>query len=164
LFGFGAHLDPRIAVLRAVTELNQFLVFHADESAGNRSGRDCDGDRDSEVRHWLETATLANQPYLAPDPQAAPRLASDYPRLWSDDLRDDVLFCQALIERLGMELFVLDQTRPDIGLPVVKVIVPGLRHFWARFAPGRLYRIPVQLGWLPRPLAEDELNPIPMFL
>ena len=29
LFGFGAHLDPRIAVLRAVTELNQFLDFFA---------------------------------------------------------------------------------------------------------------------------------------
>jgi len=44
------------------------------------------------------------------------------------------------------------------------VIVPGLRHFWARFAPGRLYDVPVQLGWLPQPLAEEELNPIPMFL
>jgi len=164
VFGFGAHLDPRIAVLRAVTELNQFLAFLLYERAGNRSRPDADGDGDAEVRHWHETATLANQPYLAPDPDAAPRLASDYPRLWSDDLKDDVLFCQALIERLGMELLVLDQTRPDIGLPVVKVIVPGLRHFWARFAPGRLYDIPVQLGWLPRPLAEDELNPIPMFI
>ena len=100
--------------------------------------------------------------YGAPG-RTAPRLASDYPRLLSDDLRDDVLFCQALVERLGMELLVLDQTRPDIGFPVVKVIVPGLRHFWARFAPGRLYEIPVELGWLPRSLAEHELNPIPMF-
>src|SRR5690606_30411941 len=30
-----------------------------------------------------------------------------------------------------------------IGMPAVKVIVPGLRHFWARFAPGRLYDVPV---------------------
>ena len=35
-----------------------------------------------------------------------------------------------------MEMLVLDQTRPEIGLPVAKVIVPGMRHFWARFAPG----------------------------
>jgi ribosomal protein S12 methylthiotransferase accessory factor len=160
LFGFGAHLDARIAVLRAVTELNQFLVFFGDESDRNRSGRD----GDSEVRHWLETATLANQPYLVPDRRTAPRLASDYPRTWSDDLRDDVLACQALIERHGMEMLVLDQTRADIGLPVVKVIVPGLRHFWARHAPGRLYDVPVRLGWLPRSLAEDELNPVAMFL
>jgi ribosomal protein S12 methylthiotransferase accessory factor len=61
-------------------------------------------------------------------------------------------------------MLVLDQTRADIGLPVVKVIVPGLRHFWARYAPGRLYDVPVRLGWLDRPLREDELNPIAMFL
>jgi ribosomal protein S12 methylthiotransferase accessory factor len=32
------------------------------------------------------------------------------------------------------------------------------------FAPGRLYEVPVHLGWLPRPVAEEQLNPIPMFL
>lgn len=108
--------------------------------------------------------TLANQPYLAPDPAAPARKASDFAKWATDDLRDDVLACQALVERLGLEMLVLDQTRPDIGLPVVKVLVPGLRHFWPRFAPGRLYDVPVQLGWLPRPLPEEELNPIAMFL
>ena len=92
------------------------------------------------------------------------RVRADFPNIATDDLCDDVLACQALVERQGLEMLVLDQTRPDIGLPVVKVIVPGLRHFWARLAPGRLYDVPVQLGWLPRPLAEHELNPIPMFL
>jgi ribosomal protein S12 methylthiotransferase accessory factor len=61
-------------------------------------------------------------------------------------------------------MLVLDQTRPEIGLPVVKVIVPGLRHFWRRLGPGRLYDVPVKLGWLPAPLSEEQLNPIPMFL
>jgi ribosomal protein S12 methylthiotransferase accessory factor len=42
--------------------------------------------------------------------------------------------------------------------------VPGLRHFWARFAPGRLYDIPVQMGWMEKPLPEEELNPIPVFI
>ena len=63
-----------------------------------------------------------------------------------------------------MELLVLDQTRADVGLAVVKVFVPGLRHFWARFAPGRLYDVPVKLGWLSRPRREDELNPVPVFI
>jgi oxazoline/thiazoline synthase len=61
------------------------------------------------------------------------------------------------------EILVLDQTRPDVKMPVVKVIAPGLRHFWARFAPGRLYDVPVQMGWQGRSLAEEELNPIPIF-
>ena len=63
-----------------------------------------------------------------------------------------------------MEVLVLNQTRPDIELPAVKVIVPGLRHFWARFGPGRLYDTPVDMGWLPKALDESELNPIPLFL
>ncbi len=63
-----------------------------------------------------------------------------------------------------MQVLVLDQTRPDVGLAVAKVIVPGLRPFWARLAPGRLFDVPVNLGWLPEPLCEDQLNPTPMFL
>jgi ribosomal protein S12 methylthiotransferase accessory factor len=42
--------------------------------------------------------------------------------------------------------------------------VPGLRHFWARFAPGRLYDVPVAMGWLERPVPEAELNPTPVFV
>jgi len=61
-----------------------------------------------------------------------------------------------------MEFLVLDQTRPDIGMPVVRVIVPGLRHFWPRFAPGRLYDVPVRMGHRDRPLAESDLNPAPV--
>jgi ribosomal protein S12 methylthiotransferase accessory factor len=63
-----------------------------------------------------------------------------------------------------MEMLVLDLTRADAGMPVAKVIVPGLRHFWARFAPGRLYDVPVAMGWLERPVPEAELNPTPVFV
>jgi hypothetical protein len=45
-------------------------------------------------------------------------------------------------------------------VPVARVIVPGMRHFYIRFAPGRLYDIPVKLGWLERPRTEAELNPV----
>jgi len=63
-----------------------------------------------------------------------------------------------------METLVLDQSRPDVNLRVAKIVVPGMRHFWARLAPGRLYDVPVRIGWLPRPLTEEQLNPIAMFL
>jgi ribosomal protein S12 methylthiotransferase accessory factor len=63
-----------------------------------------------------------------------------------------------------METIVIDYTRPDIGLSTAKVVVPGLRHFWPRLGPGRLYDVPHALGWLPRPLTEDELNPVPLLM
>jgi ribosomal protein S12 methylthiotransferase accessory factor len=160
VLGFGAHLEARVALLRAVTEMNQMLSSPLLEGEGQKGG---DPDMDPETAQWLDTATTANQQYLLPA-DGPPRTAESYPRLWGDDMAEDVRACQALVEGAGLEMLVLDQTRPEVALPVAKVIVPGLRHFWARFAPGRLYDVPVRLGWLARPLAEEELNPIPMFL
>ena len=51
-----------------------------------------------------------------------------------------------LAKREGLDFLVLDQTRPDIEVPVARVIVPGLRHFYRRFAPGRLYDVPIKIG------------------
>jgi len=68
-----------------------------------------------------------------------------------------------MIESRGLEVLLLDHTRPDTCFPVVKAVVPGIRHFWARLAPGRLCDGPVELGWLNRRLVEDELNPVPVF-
>jgi ribosomal protein S12 methylthiotransferase accessory factor len=68
------------------------------------------------------------------------------------------------LESKGLELLVLDQTRPDVGIPVARVIVPGMRPFWTRLAPGRLYDVPVELGKQPMPTAYENLNPYPMFL
>jgi bacteriocin biosynthesis cyclodehydratase domain-containing protein len=161
LLGFGAHLDPRIALLRAVTECSQVLAsFFPSETQEN----ELEVIQEELTLNWLRTANVENQPYLLPGRQFPNRVASDYSSLSHDDLKEDVLACLGLVERLGLEMLVLDQTRPDIGLPVVKVVVPGLRHFFARFAPGRLYDVPVQLGWLKQPLSEQQLNPQPMFL
>jgi bacteriocin biosynthesis cyclodehydratase domain-containing protein len=159
LFGLGCHLDARIALQRAFAEMNQMLGLASGGPEGTETGLE-----DIELLNWLKTATLENQPYLAPDSGRPPRRHGDYPQLANGDLLENIRLCQRLVEEKGMEMLVLDQTRPDTGLPVVKVIVPGLRHFWARFAPGRLYDVPVRMGWLDEPLSEDRLNPIPIFL
>src|SRR5262249_14874029 len=149
-----------VALLRAVTEMNQMLSSPLLAPESKELG---DQVADPETAHWLATATTVNQPYLLPA-AGPPRTAASFPRAWTDDLTEDIRACQARVEQAGLEMLVLDQTRPEVGLPVAKVIVPGLRHFWTRFAPGRLYDVPVRLGWLSRPLAEDELNPVAMFL
>jgi ribosomal protein S12 methylthiotransferase accessory factor len=161
VMGFGAHLDARIALLRAVTEMNQMLCHLLQSPADRTHGEQV---TDLETAAWLKNATAENQPYLLPAAGVPRRTVRDSAQVCSDDVAQDVRHCQGLVERQGLEMLVLDQTRPEIGLPVVKVVVPGLRHFWARLAPGRLYDVPVRLGWLERPLAEEELNPIPMFL
>ncbi|WP_326691089.1 MULTISPECIES: TOMM precursor leader peptide-binding protein [unclassified Streptomyces] len=154
-FGFGAHFDPGVAMRRAVTELNQLLPGMLDARTTAE---------DPELLDWCTRRTVANQPYLLPDPEAPARVCGDFPYTPREDLLDDVLTAEALVRARGMELLVLDQTRPDLGIPVVKVMVPGLRHFWARFADGRLYDVPVQLGRQPAPTPYDGLNPIPVFV
>ena len=148
-FGSGAHFDARIAVLRALTELNQFL------SLGLMGGGT--GEKSS-----LDGATpfrLDDHPYLTPsgNPMVRPEFGSKFGHL---DTSEQAAACVSLTKQAGLDFLVLDQTRPDIEVPVVRVIVPGLRHFYRRFAPGRLYDVPAKLGLRDRPLKENELNPI----
>ncbi len=158
IYGAGAHADPRIAALRAVCELNQCLTWLPRPGSGD--GRPMIDD--PLALWWWETARLADCSWLAPAADVPLRRAASYPVLESTDTREDVEYCRGLVEAKGMEFLVLDQTRPDIGMPVVRVIVPGMRHFWARFAPGRLYDVPVSLGRRKRPLDEADLNPAPV--
>ncbi|MCY4295879.1 MAG: TOMM precursor leader peptide-binding protein [Gammaproteobacteria bacterium] len=158
IYGVGTHTDPHIAALRAVCEMNQFLNWVQGTGPGG-AGYSVD---DPQCLWWWRNATLAGHPYLAPATDMPPRGKSHYAVPESADLRDDVERCQALVEAKGMEFLVLDQTRQDIGLPVARVIVPGMRHFWERFAPGRLFEVPVAMGWRGSPLTEAELNPAPV--
>jgi ribosomal protein S12 methylthiotransferase accessory factor len=118
-----------------------------------------------ELAHWLLTATTGAQPWLLPD-DSAPG--------WETQTHDSAVHnspsgtsaawdLAAAIERLqsaGLDPMVLDLSRNDVVVPVVRAIVPGLRHFWGRFGAGRLYDTPVRLGWLSEAKQEEALNPI----
>jgi ribosomal protein S12 methylthiotransferase accessory factor len=160
VFGFGAHDDPRLALRRALTEMGQFLPAVAHVTPEGRGY----AIEDPELMSWWTGATMRNQPYLMPDPAETPRGPGSFTYRPRADLRQDIAAAESLIRAHGMELLVLDQTRPDVELPVVKVIVPGLRHFWARFAPGRLFSVPVRLGHVDRPTRYEDINPIPLFV
>lgn len=158
IFGLGCHLDARIALQRAYAEMNQMLGMAHQGDDGELSIED------AETLEWLRHATVANQPYMAADATQSLKRFGDYPVQHSGEFLQDINHCRSIVEAKGMEMLVLNQTRADVGMPVVKVVVPGLRHFWARFAPGRLYDVPVSMGWLEHPLREDELNPISVFI
>jgi oxazoline/thiazoline synthase len=149
LLGFGAHLDPCVALRRAVSELNQMLPMDAARQVPST---------DPDWVRWAATATLADQPHLRPDRSAAAHTPADHPYDRRADVLEDV---QAVVDGLaakGMETLVLDQTRPDVAVPVARVVLPGLRSFWARFAPGRLFDAPVVAGARERPTPYEELN------
>ena len=156
-FGSGAHFDARIAALRAMTELNQFLSIGL---MGGRSANPLSQEAREQASHdGGPVFRLRDHPYLTPTGASIirPDANTDFGQL---DTREQVKACVRLAERAGLDFLVVDQTRPDIEAPVVRVIVPGLRHFYRRFGPGRLYDVPVKLGLRDRPLAEHELNPL----
>jgi oxazoline/thiazoline synthase len=159
VMGFGAHLDPAVALTRALTEMNQFCPAVLSTMP---DGTTMYGVLDRDAIDWWRSATTQSEPYLSPEgPTRGP---TDYVTALYDDAGVAANAVATRLESLGHEVLVLDQTRPEIGLPVVKAIVPGMRHFWARLAPGRLYDVPVRTGALDRPTRESDLNPIAMFL
>lgn len=159
VFAPAAHLNPKIALRRALTELNQMMPSMDDTLPLGEYNYD-----DPETVHWWRNCNLINQPYLLPDINKPTKKLHDFKLPIFNDLKDDIEYCKSKIEKLGLEIHVLDQTRPDIGLNVVKVFVPGLRHFWMRNEKGRIYDVPVKMGWLKKPLKEKDLNPISMFI
>ena len=146
--GFGCHFNADLAAERAMTELAQLFL------ANGREG----------PPPWKPIAD-GDDAYLFPHPcrpwEEGPL---DAPVSNPTTMSGHIDWCLSQLERLGLEMIVIDQTHPDIELPVVKVVVPGLRHFWPRFGEGRLYEVPVKLGWRTTPIAETELNPSHLFL
>ncbi len=155
IYGFGCHLDPRVALTRAMTEVNQSLDAVPDvfQPATQNSYL---GSQESVV--WWRTKRTQDNAYLLPDPQATPIDLRTVKNHATDDLALDVGVCVNRLKAASIEVAVLDQLRPDVEFPAVRVVAPGLRHFWARFGPGRLYDIPVDLGWLDSPKTEAGLN------
>ncbi|MFE0464054.1 TOMM precursor leader peptide-binding protein [Kitasatospora sp. NPDC058965] len=160
MLGFGAHLDPAVALRRALAEVNQLLPGVV-EAAADGTGY---GVADRDILRWMQTATVDNQPYLLPDLTQSVTDAGRHSYEVRGDLREDLAVVEDRLYRAGLDLLVLDQTRPEAGLPVAKVLVPGLRSHWNRYAPGRLFEVPVRLGRLAGPTRYQDLNPVPLFL
>jgi len=161
LVSFGAHLDARVAIEHALFEMNHLLPGVLPK---NRNSSNDYAYNEPSQNRWWRTATIESESYLLPDSRMSVLGSEQYALLPSlSESAQAAMVCDKLQEH-GLEILVLNQTRPDVSIPVAKVIVPGMRHFWSRLAPGRLYDVPVTMGWLDRPRLEKELNPIAMFL
>jgi ribosomal protein S12 methylthiotransferase accessory factor len=146
-FGCAAHVSPAIAASKAIAELAQIWFWHTH------------GEPDEEIEKWIGSATLSSQCYLQQDGEICVPPDEHFASA-ADALRH----CVNRVMGAGIEPLAVDLTRSDIGVPAVRVIAPGLRHFRSRFGPGRLFEVPAKMGWLPKARAEEELNPVPCFL
>lgn len=140
--GFGAGWTHDAAALSAVGELAQF-----EASRRLRRGADSSG---PDLVALAGRLTIARARWLAPRGEVNPRGGG--PRALADLL--------ARLSRANLEAFAVTLAQEPVS--VVRAIVPALRPIWPRFAPGRLFDVPVLTGQRRTRLAEAMLNPDPI--
>jgi ribosomal protein S12 methylthiotransferase accessory factor len=119
--GLGTHPDARVAVTRALTELAQsrLTIFQ-----GVREDIDKVAERDGVADRPSQSLWLADGPLKRFDAVPTNR---------SHDILQDIRFMSHRLQSAGLEqVIAVDLTRSEVGVPVVKVIVPGLEHWSAR--------------------------------
>src|SRR5262249_47035294 len=106
LYGFSAHLDPTIAIVRAILEVNQSLVLTHRQ---NPDGSSRYARKDPEVVAWWTTVTRATHPYLTADPAVPAKPVPAAPAIAT--FAEAVQVCVDALRARGIALLVLDQSR-----------------------------------------------------
>jgi len=152
--GFGAGSTAAAAARHAIGELSQFECNIA--LIEQRATATADDRMAPEVRrllYWWRHENIAGHCFLTAGSGAAPPISVGLL---------DLTRCHELCHQHGLVFLAIDLTRPMIGTPVVRVVVPGLRSLAPHFAKGRLYEVPARLGWVPRQVQRSDLNPRPL--
>ena len=117
--GFGAHLRPEIAISRALTEAAQTRVTYI---AGGR-----DDFFPFDYARATDPDLLADLWQRLAGPCDEPALFDELPQLGTATLGGDLETLVELVSsRAAAQVIVVDLTHEALGVPVVKVIVPGL--------------------------------------
>ncbi len=125
--GYGTHLDTRIALIRAITELSQ-------TRAGNIQGARDDlrkiQYRENDQIHkrkWEFMRSMSSGPQNKDIKQIS---FSEIETHVIKDILDEIKYILSSLKKAGLKrAIVVDLTDPDLGIPVVRAIVPGLETF-----------------------------------
>jgi len=154
LVGYGGHLDPEIGMLRAISEMMQARAVFEQV------------DRYRAGRRRYEPDQLAEFGYLwnAGDGSIA---FNDIEDRSGADLLDDLQTVLGMLQAKNLDAVVVNRTHRSDGIPVVKVLVPGLQRVdwvWVfgdeLLAQGsdRVLRVPQELGITANPKTRDQLD------
>lgn len=154
MVGYGAHLDPNIGLLRAATEMMQARALL--------------------IRRWgsLKQPTgfrgieKEKIDYLVGDTGGTIQF-SDLRDRSTSDLAEDIEVLMKTLEKGGLEVLVVDNTREDLAIPAVKVLIPGIQRVdWAWLfgnellgsGSDRVFSVPHRLGLVDPPRRLGELD------
>ena len=116
--GHGTHPDARIALLRAITEVSQT------RAANIQGARD-----DLRKIKYSETNAEDKRAWQFM-PSKNKIKFSEVKTFFNEDILDDIKFILSRFKLVGLNrAIIINLTNPDIGIPVVRAIVPGLETF-----------------------------------
>lgn len=130
--GAGCHLDPAIAVSRAITEAIQVRTNYI---AGARDDLGQSEYQADEVASKIEHAR-----WLMALPCGKPVNFEDFEDQSSDSFSSDIEILLDKLRKVGIEqVLCVDLTRETYGIPVVRIVIPGLEgpDDHADYQPGR---------------------------
>ena len=124
--GYGTHLDARIALIRAITELSQT------RAANIQGARD-----DFKKIQYKENDDIYKRKWQFMPASSSPTSDNDQTVMFSEiktyvnsNILDDIKFIFNLLKKAGLKrAIIVDLTNPSLKIPVVRVIVPGLETF-----------------------------------
>ena len=110
----GTHLDPEYALLRAVTEFVQAAGVFQSHLAGER------------VVDELPLSTPGCE-LVVPNSKPHRSVSLDrFPDRSTSDVCDDLKLLLGELESRGYDVIAVNLTHPKLGVPVVRIIIPGL--------------------------------------
>jgi len=130
--GYGTHLDSRIALVRAITELSQTRALNIQGARDDLKKIQYKQNDEIYKRKWqfMPAITLTDKK----DKNFV--MFSEIDTYVKDDILDDIKFILARLKKAGLKrAIIVDLTQDHIGIPVVRAIVPGLETLEV----GRLY-------------------------
>ncbi|MDI9378924.1 MAG: YcaO-like family protein, partial [Candidatus Thermoplasmatota archaeon] len=120
--GVGTHLDPEIAAVRALTEVAQSRASH-------RHGLKVNAElRESTLKLGYDRIKALNPMWYRPS-SGSVRLSDMESRSTPYVLDDIELVLSALMDAGFDSVIAVDFTRPELGVPTVRMIVPGLEVY-----------------------------------
>lgn len=130
--GYGCHLSPAVALIRAISEAVQSRLTHISGSRDDIFPRDYHSANEDDV-------SAQRRQILEVIPQLDLRRR---PSLATDSIDGDLRVLLAALRRIGIDSAIaVELTQPAFGIPVVKVMVPGLEVpaalLGGSVAPGR---------------------------
>ncbi|MCD6203150.1 MAG: YcaO-related McrA-glycine thioamidation protein [Methanophagales archaeon] len=118
VYGAGTHSDPRIAAIRAITEAAQSRLMQIVKGSSGITPVDYETVKRMN-RHWFETKD---------GDKDAVRL-SELPYLATDTIDGDIKIALERLRAIEKRVLVVDLTREEIGIPVVRVVIPGFEVY-----------------------------------